>query len=216
MREDEHLSEEQLDYLGEMMNIGAGNAATALSQILGCAVSMEIPSVHVFPNSAALSILDDPSLPVACVRMGMVGDVLGDMFFIVPEESRTVLADLAASTSGLQHEPSTEPPQPENFSVVKELANILAGVYLAAVHDFCKLSIYHTVPAVAVDMVQSLLDESLSSAGTQVQTIIVIENKFEVEKKQRIRTLLVMIPLVSSLRLLADSMGQAQRLLGEG
>ena len=215
MNQDEYLSEEQVDFLREMMNIGTGNAATALSQILGCEVNMEIPTIRVFPSPEADSVLDDPSLRVSCVRMGMVGDVLGDLFFIVPEEHRMVVTDLAESTSGMRNEPGAESPHSEDLSVLNELGNIIAGVYLAAVHDFCKLNIYHTVPALAIDMVQSLLDESLSRTSSQIQAIIVIESRFVIEKRHRLRTFLLMIPLEHSLKVLVDSMEQARRLLAE-
>ena len=216
MNQEEHLSDEQLDFIREMMNIGAGNAATALSQLLGCKVDMEIPSIGVFPGPELPSILDDPSLPVACVMMHMVGDVLGDLFFIVPREQRMVLADLAERASGMRNGPGAEAPDSEDLSLLKELANMVGEVYLTAIHDFCKLTMYHTVPTVAADMVGSLVDEALSGAISRTQTILVIENRFDVEKKHCIRAFLLMVPLARFVKVFGDSMEVARRLLAEG
>jgi len=205
------LSEEQVDFLTEMMNIGVGNAATALSQILQSEVNVIIPAVHVIPVTQAPSVLGDPSLPVTCVRMDMVGDVAGDLFFIVPEEHKVKLTHLVQRAT----------PGPKNrgtdidLSVLTEVGNIVAGVYLTAVHDFCKLNIYHTVPVVAIDMIQSLLDESLGKLSRQVQVAIMIENEFIVEK-ERIRTFLVMIPSMESVNTLVNSIGQAKMAYREG
>ena len=208
------LSAEQVDFLTEITNIGAGNAAAALSQMLQCKVDLVIPRVFIIAETKELSTLDNPSLPVVCARMGMVGDVSGGLFLIVPEEQKEDLIRLAERAmtgtgqswrAGLTSQESDD----LKLSVIAEISNIVAGVYLTAVHDFCRLNIYHTVPTVATDMVQALLDESLVRLSRQVQHIIVIENEFMVEEKL-IKTFLVMIPSVDSVDILVNSIGQAR------
>ena len=208
------LSPEQADFLSEMMNVGAGNAATVLTQVLQCRVDLVVPRVFVTTDVQKLSILDSPSLPVVCARMSMVGDASGDLFFIVTEKQKNDLIRLAERPmmdtgqswrAGL----TNEEPDDLKLSVVAEIGNIVAGVYLTAVHDFCRLNIYHTVPTVATDMIQALLDESLVRLNHQVQHIIVVENEFVVEEK-RIRTFFVMIPSVESVNTLVNSIGQAR------
>jgi len=146
--------------------------------------------------------------------MGMVGDVSGGLFLIVPEEQKEDLIRLAEQAmtgashswmAGLTNQESDD----LRLSVIAEIGNIVAGVYLTAVHDFCKLNIYHTVPTVATDMVQALLDESLVRLSRQVQHIIVVENEFMVEDKL-IRAFLVMIPSVESVDTLVNSIGPAR------
>ena len=208
------LSAEQVDFLTEIMNIGAGNAATALAQLLQCKIDMVIPRVFVITDTQELSVLDNPSLPVVCARMDMVGDVSGDLFLIVPEEQKNELIRLAEQAvrgtsqswrAGITDQESDI----LKLSVVAEIGNIVAGVYLTAIHDFCRLNIYHTVPTVATDMVQALLDESLVKLSRQVQHIIVIENEFVVEEK-RIKTFFVVIPSMESVNILVNSIGQAK------
>ena len=213
MNDTKLLSEEQLDFLREMMNIGAGNAATAFTQMLQTEVELIIPAVSVLPAPKVPSIFGDPSLPVACVRMRMVGDVTGDLFFIVPDEQKMNLIhlveqamprpDLCRTTLRRRKGPDLD------LSVLAEMGNILAGVYLTAIHDFCQLNIYHSVPTIAIDMVQSLLDESMIVLGSEVQTIILIENEFIV-KENRISTFLLLIPTVQSVKILVDSVEQAK------
>ncbi len=208
------LSAEQVDFLTEMMNIGAGNTATALTQVLQCPVDIVLPRVFVIADAQELSILTSPSLPVVCVRMNMVGDVSGGLFLIVPEEQKEDLirlAEQAMTGTGQSWRAGITNSKADDLklSVIAEIGNIVAGVYLTAVHDFCKLNIYHTVPTVATDMVQALLDESLVRLSRQVQHIIVIENEFMVEEKL-IKTFLVMIPSVESVDILVNSIGQAR------
>jgi len=208
------LSAEQLDFLAEIMNIGAGNAAAALSQVLQCQVDIVIPRVFIITKAKELSILDSPSLPVVCARMDMVGDISGGLFLIVPEEQKEDLirlAEQAMTKTGQSWRAGVTSQESDGLklSVIAEIGNIVAGVYLTAVHDFCKLNIYHTVPTVATDMVQALLDESLVRISRQVQHIIVVENEFMVEEKL-VRTFLVMIPSVESVDTLVNSIGHAR------
>ncbi len=213
------LSAEQVDFLTEVMNIGAGNAATALTQVLQCQVDLVIPRVFIIADAKELSTLNNPSLPVVCARMGMVGDVSGGLFFIVPEEQKKDLIRLAeqamTGTSQLWRAGLTSQESDDlKLSVIAEIGNIVTGVYLTAVHDFCRLNIFHTVPTVATDMVQALLDESLVRLSRQVQHIIVIENEFVVEEKL-IRTFLMMIPSVESVNILVNSIGQARMAMAQ-
>jgi len=205
------ISEEQLDYLSEMMNIGAGNAATALSQILQSSVELEIPQVHLLAPPDVVSILGDPTLPSACVRMGMLGEVLGDLYFIVPEANRSRLAALAQQGSlGVKVEDSDE-----DLSILEEMGNIIAGVYLRALYDFSQLKIHHSLPAARVDMIQSLLDESLVTQSSQIQEVILIENVF-VSSEDRIRTFFLMIPAPDSMSVLLASIAGAKEAYGAG
>jgi chemotaxis protein CheC len=207
------FTEEQLDFIREMVNIGAGNAATALQQLLQCPVDLIIPRVHVLPATQVSSILDNPASLVVCVRMGMVGDIGGAMFFIVPEESRKKLVSMAEKVQlGLSKSP-VQKHEDVDLSALVEIGNILSGVYLTAIHDFCRLNIYHTVPVLAIDMIQPLLDEALIKISLQIQTAILIENEFVIEE-HHIRTLLLIIPSSESIKPMIDALGQAKKAYG--
>jgi chemotaxis protein CheC len=206
MNNDVILSEEQLDFLAEMMNIGAGNAAGALSQMLPCKVDLEIPKVHILPVAKAPSVLDDPSTNVACVKMRMVGDISGNMFFIVPSEKMKRFMNLIASAvpGGTEGDKESQ----SDPSIIMEIGNILAGVYLTSINEFCKLKIYHSAPKMAIDMIQALMDETIVGMSRQLKTIILIENEFIIEE-ERIKTFLFMIPAADSVQTLVESIEQA-------
>lgn len=201
------LSKDEVDFLKEMVNIGVGNAVTALSQLLRCSVDVKVPAVYSLTLTTVSTILDDPALPVVCIKMDMVGNVRGEVFFIVSEKDKNALVRAAekamfgAAKAGAL-----------DLSVLEEIGNILAGVYLTAIHDFCKLNIYHTVPSLRTDMLQSLLDELLVNMGRQAESFIVVESEFTIAIEseifahgERIRTFLLMIPSVESVKALVDS-----------
>lgn len=204
------LTEEQIDFLKEAVNIGAGNAATALSQMLGCSVEVNIPNVYSLAPKRLPSILTSPSLPVVCVKMGLIGDIKGEMFFVVPEKNETELARLVE-----KHFLGSSGSGSLDKSVLEEVGNILAGVYLTSIHDFCKLNIYHTVPMQATDMFQALLDELLAVRSANVESFIAVEHEFVVIESnikadsRHIRAILLMVPNAESIGRLVSSMNDA-------
>lgn len=204
------LTEEQMDFLREVMNIGAGNAGTALQQMLQKPVDLKIPRVHTTAVTQISSIFDSPSLPVVCVRMGMVGDVNGDIFFIIPEESKERLVYLIKKATPGNWQLNPPPPDDMGLSALVEIANIVTGVCLNAIHDFCRLNIYHTVPVLAADMVQALLDEILIEMSYKVETVVAITNEFLIEEYQA-HTYLLVIPSVESTVALVNSIEQARK-----
>lgn len=211
------LSEAQLDFIKEMMNVGAGNAATALTKMLQCKIDVKIPGVHAFAVSQVPSLLTDPSQPVACVSMSMVGEVTGGLFFIVPDDQKTALIRLAERATGMQNsKPRVHIPKSDDLSVLTEIGSILAGVYLTAIHDFCKLNICHTVPRIGIDMIQSLLDESLATISREVEEIIIVVNNFIPVEEDRINSFLLVIPSPQSVKTLVDSIEDARSILING
>ena len=206
------ITEEQLDFMTEMMNIGAGNAITALQKLLQQPVDLRIPQVHILSVTHVPSIFDSPSLPVVCIKMGMVGDVGGGVFFIMPEEyQKTLLSMVEQATPGfIRFKETKQKPDEMELSVITEIGNIITGVYLTAIHDFCRLNIYHTVPMQATDMVQAVLDEMLIELSYSAETSIAVENEFMIGK-HALKVYLVLIPTAESIGVLASSIEQARQ-----
>jgi chemotaxis protein CheC len=212
MNDRELVSEELLDYLVELLNIGAGNAATALNQLLRCEVNVRIPAVDFLSTFAeAASALGDPSLPVAASRMKMVGDVIGDLFFVVPDDQKTKLTELAdRAVLGLN---KAEADPDRVLTTLGEIGNILAGVSLTAIHDFCKMNVYHSVPVLAVATVQAVLGEPLAQRSREGATMILAKIEFIIGANQ-LKAFLLIVPYGEFLKALVASMQKVRMAYG--
>lgn len=207
----EGLSEKELDYLREMINIGSGHAATALSQMLACRMEVDIPNIHLLPAKKVSEVFGRRDLPSVCVKMGMVGDVRGEIFFVIPEAEKARIARMAEKAAlGSARKESFD------VSVIEEIGNIMAGAYMRAIHDFCGLNIYHTVPATAVGPFQALIDELLADMSRRSYTLVVIENEFAIVVESDmaagasvVRSLFIVFPSPESTRALVDSVKNA-------
>ena len=85
------LSDIQLDALREMGNIGAGNAATALSQLISETVDISVPSVKVVPLENVSFVLGGPEKIVYVVYLEVQREMNGTMLTIFGPESADFL-----------------------------------------------------------------------------------------------------------------------------
>jgi chemotaxis protein CheC len=205
------FNEEEMDFVKEMMNIGAGNAVTALHQLLGSPVDLVIPKVHVLPTLKVTSLLHNPATIMVCVRTEMLGDITGVMFFTVPQQFTIKLVSQAENLLPKVSNSVRMKLTNDDYSVIVEIGNILCGVYLTAIHDFCGLNVYHTVPGLAVDMFQSLIDESFVVLSSQMKLAIMVENEFII-KNEKIKTNLLIIPFKDSVKQLVEAFKRTEKI----
>ncbi|WP_308639266.1 chemotaxis protein CheC [Paenibacillus silvisoli] len=164
----------KLDVLKEVGNIGAGNAATALSRLLDKPVDMNVPTVSLIPFEQVADRVGGFEQVVIAVFLRVEGDAPGNMFFLIEEHSaRKLLRSL------LSIESSEEAGYSEmEFSALSEIGNILAGSYLSSLADFTQLSMSPTVPAIAVDMAGAILSYGLVQYGEMGDSALLINTTF--------------------------------------
>ena len=83
----EQVTENYYDVLQELGNFGAGNAMTALSQMLQCKVDMKVPQVRLLDFSEVGKMIGGEEQIMVAVLLGVEGDITGSMMFMVEEES---------------------------------------------------------------------------------------------------------------------------------
>jgi chemotaxis protein CheC len=169
------LSYLQLDALREIGTIGAGHAATALSQLLHTRVNMLVPRVSAVPLHEVPYLVGGPETPVVGVFLKLFGDVPGNVLFLLPKDSSETLVDLVTGQPvGTTRNIDDEFEQ----SVIKEIVNILTSAHLNALTMMLKLVMLPSVPALAQDMAGALLNAVLAEFGEAADCAIVVETKF--------------------------------------
>src|SRR5256885_9430981 len=79
------LKELQIDALREVANIGAGHAATALSQLTNRRIMISVPQINIARLEEVPNLLGHPQEVVAAVLMHMLGDLTGRTLLLFPE-----------------------------------------------------------------------------------------------------------------------------------
>lgn len=172
-----------LDVLKEIGNIGAGHAATSLSKMLNKKIDMQVPDVQIVSFDEIMELAGGSENIVAGVFLRIEGDVSGSMFFMLPIEQATnfVKGMIKDESIDLQHPPFGE----LSLSALQELGNILSGSYLSSLSDFTNLSLYPSVPALAIDMAGAIVSYGLIELS-QVSDYAIVINTFINEENTRL------------------------------
>lgn len=166
-----------LDVLREIGNIGAGNAATALSIVVGKKIEMKVPTVGIIPFDEMLEMAGGQENVVAAVYLRVEGDAPGSMFFILPLEQGTsyVKKMTGDPTFSFKYPPYSE----LGLSAMQELGNIIIGSYLTSLSDFTGLDLYPSVPAISIDMAGAIISYGLIELSHSEDYAIVIDTALD-------------------------------------
>ncbi len=169
----EDLKDFHLDVLKELSNIGMGNAATSLSQMIGQKVDIRVPRVSVLPFNEIYTVLGEREALVGGIFFEIEGDLNGEILFLFPTKSIKLLLRLF---TGMEEDfpPISEMAQ----SMLQEVGNILCGSFLNALSEFTSFKIYPTTPAFGMDMAESLLSSILVAIGEIEDYALIIETEF--------------------------------------
>lgn len=193
-------SETQLDALREVANIGCGNAATALSKLVGGrTVRIDVPRVLAADAADVAGLIggDDPVLAVA---LEIEGEVRGRLVLIWPEGHA---AELARLLLGAQADvgPFQEPCR----SALEEVGNIVGSACLSAIGTLARLRLVPSTPLLTGQTGSELADEVLADAGSR--KAVVLETRFYTAQVPPLSGQLLLVPERRSLPNLFRALG---------
>lgn len=197
----EKVTEQYYDVLKEIGNIGAGNAMTALSQMLQTKVDMKVPQVRLLEFSEVGEMVGGEEQVMVAVFLGVEGDVTGSMMFMVEEQSARHL--IQRVTMGMLPEGSEL--EEMGLSAMREVGNIITGAYLNSLSTLTNLKIYPTPPALTVDMASAILSVPAIEFGVLGDKILLIQSQFYDEVQ--LDGYFVLIPDLESYSKILTSLG---------
>lgn len=202
------LNEMQLDALKEISNIGAGNAATSLSVLLGRKIGLSVPKANLAPFSEIIEIIGGAEKEVAGGYLFVNGDTPMGILFLLPCEQISHFLNLLFGTmttqiGNLQQNFELDEIQE---SALKEIVNILASSYLNSLGAFTQRVFVPSVPALTIDMAGAILGAVLQNIGSVSDYALIIENMFFEEEKQ-INGYFFLLPEPQTLEILLNALG---------
>ncbi|MEA4925225.1 MAG: chemotaxis protein CheC [Syntrophomonadaceae bacterium] len=196
------LNEIQLSVLAEIGNIGAGNAATALSHILADRVMMSVPALQIIDVSHMTNILGGPENEVAGILVNMTDDVEGMLLFLLDKEFVCLLINALMDKNINSFNDISD----MEMSAIMEMGNILAGSYVSAISMLTNLDIKLSPPQIAVDMVGAILSYPAAQFGEMGDELLFIEEDF-LSGTSQIKSHLLIMPEPKSLDKIMASLG---------
>ncbi len=198
----------QLDTLKEIGNIGAGNAATALSRLVNKRVMMSVPSVRIATFDETMELAGGADNVVASVYLRIEGDITGNMYFILSRSQAARFINQMIGSEQFTFDQSSD--NEVALSALTEMGNILSGSYLTALSDFTGLKIYPSVPVLGIDMVGALLGDGLLEFSQLGDYAIIIDTdltEFDSEDEKDLNGHFFLLPDPESFATLFTALG---------
>lgn len=187
----------QYDALVELLNIGFGRAAAALSELTGHRVLLEVPQVSVHPISelggALRPLLSDN---VASVHQIFSGPVGGDALLILDYSAAGSLKEL------LTNEPAL--PLPIDASareVLTEVGNILLNACLGTFGNLLHVQVSFSVPHLNLDTLHHVL-QSLLINSEGLRYALVVQAGFKLKDAEVTGYMVIVLSVASLDRLI--------------
>lgn len=176
----EQLTQQYFDVLKELGNIGAGNATTALAQMIGCKVDMSVPQVKLLEFQELGAIVGGDDQIMVSIYLQVEGDIEGSMMFILSKPAAAHLVNkLMCGMLGIDESNAEDYAFGDmECSAIKEVGNIITGAYLNALSGLTNLKIYPSVPQLGIDMAGALLSVPAVEFGVLGDKILLIQTKF--------------------------------------
>ncbi len=164
----------QLDSLKEAGNIGAGNAATALSVLLKKPVDMSIAQVTMRDMEDLGDTLGGEENYIAAMLIEVYGAFSGMLVLAFELESAKKLVQMVLGDEDKDLSTFDE----MDYSVLCETGNILAGSYLNALGTLTQLDLNCSVPQMAMDMAVAILSYPATEFSIDHNNMMLLETHF--------------------------------------
>lgn len=169
----DEMSQEYFDILRELGNIGAGNATTALAEMLQCKVDMSVPKVDLLEFKEVGMAMGGAEQIMAGIYLGVEGDITGSIMFLLEKNSARFLV---SKLMGMEMEGDDFSEM--EYSAMKEVGNIITGAYLNSLSSLTNLKIFPTIPDIAVDMAGAIMSVPAIQFGAVGDRMLLIQTQF--------------------------------------
>mgnify|MGYP002855384585 CR=1 FL=1 len=198
----DELSNQYFDVLKELGNIGAGNATTALAQMIGTKVDMSVPQVRLLDFKDVGDMMGGAEQIMAGIYLAVEGDIDGSIMFLL---NKTAARHLVDKLMGTGHKDDEAEFDEVELSALKEVGNIITGSYLNSLSMMTNLKLVPSIPFVAIDMAGAILSVPAIQFGMMGDKILLIETQFFDELK--LSGYFILLPDMDGYKKILSSLG---------
>ncbi len=200
MENEMQITANDLDMLREIANIGAGNAASALSEMTGQTIDISVPNCEMIGYSEIADRMGGAENIILGMLVQMSGDMEG---YILLAQG---LADARSTIKSLMGvELDEEDMNLEDYEPMREVCNILAGTYLSALSSMMSLSITPSVPEMTIDMAMAIMNVPVYMYGDLGEFVLLLNTRFG-GAVEGIKGNFFLIPTIESLETLKKAL----------
>jgi chemotaxis protein CheC len=194
------LTNEQRDALTELINIGYGRAAGALSELTGYRITLEVPRVTMHEIETIGTMLQDViNVDVASVNQVFSGPISGNAMLMLDERAAVVLSHLLTDDRGGSGDLDAG-----GREIITEVGNILLNACLGVFGNLLHVHVTFAVPQLHVSSVTRVMESVAEQSEEPLRYGLMIHTRFSVRAKDVTGYLVIILGIASLDRLLLE------------
>lgn len=194
------LSIAQQDALTELINIGYGRAAGALSELTGYRITLEVPKVSMHEIGEIPGLLENVvEGEVASVNQMFSGPISGNAMLLLDEKSAVVLSQLLTDERSPLREFDASARE-----IITEVGNILLNACLGVFGNLLHVHVSFAVPRLHVQSVQHVLESLHIESEEKLRYGLMIHTRFSLRASNVSGYLIIILGVTSLDRMLRE------------
>jgi chemotaxis protein CheC len=199
-----NLTDLQLDAVREISGIGAGHAATSLSELVGRTIRLEVPTIGIVRIGDVAQVFGGREQIVGAVYARLTGEFDGGMLFMAaPEAVRALSIMLGESPDHVGEVPDARCEDALLSAIEK-----LISSYLRAVSETTGLQVETSGGAWAYDMAGALLEAAVAEIGMSAESAVVVRTVF-IDMNHSVEVAFFFVPDPDSLDVILGRLGMS-------
>lgn len=198
----DNLNDTQLDVMREIGNIGAGNACTALSGLIGTPIDMSVPRVQLLGIDSTSDYLGGDDKEVLGIRIDVKADLTGMMYHIVNKR----FAERLINTFYEKKLDTIKSIDEMDMPVISEMGNITSGAYANALATLSGYVVDIGTPTPGGYSISEILKVPIETFGEVGDKILVVDEQFIIDS-EKLTSNMILVLEKDSLHRLFDKLG---------
>jgi chemotaxis protein CheC len=189
----------QKDALTELINIGYGRAAGALSELTGYRINLEVPRVGMYPiEEVGVQLGRLVEGEVASVNQVFSGPLAGSALLLLDEKAAIMLSELLTDDVSPSHSFDSGARE-----IITEVGNILLNALLGVFGNLLQVQISFAVPRLRVDTIDSVM-QSIIVREEELRYALMIHTRFRLRASNVTGYLIIILGITSLDRMLVE------------
>jgi chemotaxis protein CheC len=186
------LTVAQKDALTELINIGYGRAAGALSELTGYRVTLEVPRIAMHRISQIGNILAHVIQgEVASVNQVFSGPIAGNALLMLDEQAARALSRLLSDDDALANSFDNA-----GREIITEVGNILLNACLGVFGNLLQVQVTFSVPRLQVAEIAGVL-QTITVDSQELQYGLMVHTRFQLRASNVTGYLIIVLGITS-------------------
>ncbi len=186
------LTPSQQDALTELINIGYGRAAGALSELTGYRVTLEVPRITMHKLAQISSLLAHLMTgKVAGVNQNFSGPIAGNALLVLDESAARALNRLLSDDDAMAQTFDNA-----GQEIITEVGNILLNACLGVFGNLLQVPVTFAVPRLHVAEIGAVMS-TITAGGDELQYGLMIHTRFQLRASNVTGYLVIVLGITS-------------------